>query len=146
MVMTGGVWAQSKREKLNERFNVNKDVTIDVDTRYVDVVFETWNKNEVGVEAYVEGEGLSKIDLNAAANSWDLNVSGNSGEVSIRSEGGHGGDWRDLNIDLGNLDEVIAGSMSIVEPIMEDLVGPLIEGFTDTKLPCLLYTSPSPRD
>jgi len=127
ILMTGSMWAQSQREKLKERFDVNKDVTIDVDTRYVDVVFETWNKNEVSVEAYVEGEGISRVDLNAAANSWELSVSGDRDEIVIRSEDSFDADWEDLNIDLGNLEEVIAGSISIVEPIMKDLVGPLIE-------------------
>jgi len=139
ILMTGSMWAQSQREKLKERFDVSKDVTIDVDTRYVDVVFETWNKNEVSVEAYVEGEGISRVDLNAAANSWELSVSGDRDEIVIRSEDSFDADWEDLNIDLGNLEEVIAGSISIVEPIMKDLVGPLIEGFTDTELPAEFY-------
>jgi len=103
------------------------------------VVFETWNKNEVSVEAYVEGDGVSRADLNAAANSWDLDVSGNSNEIIIRSESGFGVEWPDLDINLDNLEEVIAGSITIVEPIMKDLVVPLIEGFTDTELPAEFY-------
>ena len=44
-------YAQKKEPVLKERFNVKDDVTIKVDTRYTNVIFETWDKNEVSVEA-----------------------------------------------------------------------------------------------
>lgn len=138
MAMSSGLFAQSKKVKLDERFNVNKDVTIEIDTRYADVIFETWNKNEVAVEAYVEGE-----DAAEAARDWDLNVSGNSNSITISSANGYADakvydleDLDDLEIDLGGL---IGNSITIVEPIMEGLVGPLLEGISGTPLPKEYY-------
>ena len=129
-------WAQ-KQEKLKERFTVKDDVEIEVDTRYTDVVFETWNKDEVVVEAYVEGEDMTAEELNKAAFHWGVEVTGNSGKISIRSTGGYGGGLHDIPI--GDLDQVIAGSIGIVEPIMEGLVGPLMEGLTGSPLPPEYY-------
>ncbi|AWH72905.1 hypothetical protein DCS32_01625 [Dokdonia sp. Dokd-P16] len=141
-VASGSVFAQSKKEKLNERFSVNKDVSITVDTRYADVVFETWNKNEVSVEAYVEGK-----DASDALRSWDLNVSGNSNNVRITSKGGYSdakvydrNDIGNLNLDLDlDLGEIIGQSLSLVEPVMNGLVGPLLEGISGQRLPDEFY-------
>jgi hypothetical protein len=137
-VMIGSVQAQGKQEKLNERFNVNRDVTIEVDTRYADVIFETWSKDEVSVEAYVEGE-----DAKGAARDWDLTVSGNSDNIRISSKNGYSDakvynldDLEGLEIDLGS---IIGSSLSVVEPVLEGLVGPILEGLSGTPLPKEYY-------
>ncbi|WP_405210817.1 hypothetical protein [Dokdonia sp. Asnod2-E02] len=139
-VASGSVFAQAKKTKLNERFSVNKDVQIDVDTRYADVIFETWNKNEVAIEAYVEGANASE-----AARSWDLDVSGNSNQVRVTSKGGYGdskvydiSDLDNVHLDL-DLGEIIGQSLSIVEPVMNGLVGPLLEGISGARLPDEYY-------
>ena len=137
-VISQAVFAQAKKEKLNERFNVNKDVKISVDTRYADVIFETWNKDEVSVEAYVEGENTSQ-----ALEDWDVSVSGNSNKIQIHSTSGYGDatvinieDIEDLNIDLGS---IIGNAVTVVEPIMEGIVGPILEGLAGTPLPDEFY-------
>ena len=137
-IMIGSVHAQSKQEKLNERFNVNKDVTIEVDTRYADVIFQTWNKDEVSVEAFVEGE-----DAKEAAKNWNLKVSGNSNNVRITSSNGYSDakvynldDLDGLEIDLGS---IIGNSLSVVEPVLEGLVGPILESLSGTPLPKEYY-------
>lgn len=128
--------AQTKQEKLSERYNVSKGVEIEVDTRYADVIFETWNKDEVSVEAFVEGENAAQ-----AAQSWDLQVVGNSGKVRISSKGGYSdakvydlNDLSDMNINI-DVGEIIGQSLSVVEPVMNGLVGPLLEGLSGTPLP-----------
>ena len=139
-VVSNAVFAQSKKEKLNERFNANKDVQIEVDTRYADVIFETWNKDEVVVEAYIEGENVAN-----ALEDWDLSVSGNSSKIRISSASGYGdatvidlSDIEDLDLDV-DLGSIVGGAISIVEPVMEGIVGPLLEGITGTPLPAEFY-------
>ncbi len=141
MMLSGNVLAQAKKEKLKERFNTNKDVEIEVDTRYADVIFETWNKNEVSVEAYVEGE-----DADRAIRDWDLSVSGNSDRIRVSSSSGYRGndtvirldDLDDLDLKI-DLEELIGGTLSIVEPVLEGVVGPVLEGLTGTPLPVEFY-------
>ncbi len=141
IMLSGSVFAQAKKEKLKERFDTNKDVEIAVDTRYADVIFETWNKNEVSVEAYVEGK-----DGDRAVRDWDLSVSGSSDRVRISSSSGYKGDANvihlddldDLNIDL-NIEELVGGSLSIVEPVLEGVVGPILEGLMGASLPVEFY-------
>jgi len=139
-MLSGTVMSQDKKGKLSERFNVNNDVEIDVDTRYVDVIFETWNKNEVSVEAYVEGE-----DLNNAVQNWNLNVSGNSNKINIVSKEGYNNsqvynveDLNDLNINI-DVSEIIEQSLSVIEPLMSGLVGPILESLSGGPLPDDFY-------
>lgn len=147
IMLSGSAFAQTKKEKLKERFKVNKDVEIDVDTRYVDVVFETWNKNEVSVEAYVEGKNVDR-----AIDDWNLSVTGNSNKVRINSSGGYNNgtviDLNDLNVDLEdinikldelNLEEIIGSTLNIVEPVLEGVVGPVLESLSGTPLPAEFY-------
>ncbi|SNS38388.1 DUF4097 domain-containing protein [Dokdonia pacifica] len=141
MMLSGNVLAQAKKQKLKERFDTNKDVEIEVDTRYADVIFETWNKNEVSVEAYVQGE-----DADRAIRDWDLSVSGDSDRIRVSSSSGYRGndtvihleDLEDMNINL-NLEEIIGSTMNIVEPVLENVVGPVLEGLTGTPLPPEFY-------
>ena len=141
MMLSGNVLAQAKKQKLKERFDTNKDVEIEVDTRYADVIFETWNKNEVSVEAYVQGE-----DADRAIRDWDLSVSGDSDRIRVSSSSGYRGndtvihleDLEDMNINL-NLEEIIGSTMNIVEPVLEGIVGPVLESLTGTPLPPEFY-------
>lgn len=137
-VMTSSAFAQEKEEKLKERFSTNEDVEILVDTRYADVIFETWNKDEVYIEAYVEGENATE-----AAQQWKLDVQGNSKLIQIIGREGYRDarvvDLRninDLNLDLT---EIIGSSLRVVEPVMNGLIGPMLEGLSGTALPREFY-------
>ena len=48
---------------MSQTIKVDKEVTIDLNTSYCNIVFDTWNKNVVEIEAYIEGEKLSKEEL-----------------------------------------------------------------------------------
>ncbi len=139
-LFTAAITFAQTKQKLNEQFKVNSDVSIDVDTRYADVIFETWNKNEVSVEAYVEGE-----DATEASKEWNLSVSGNSSQIRITGKDGYRNakvydleDIGNVNLDL-DLGDIISSSLSVVEPVMNGLVGPLLEGLSGTKLPAEFY-------
>jgi len=68
-----------------ESFRVDKDVLIDVNTSYTNVVFETWNKDRVEVIARVEGDGISKEELQEVLEGWDYEVLGNSEKIVVTS-------------------------------------------------------------
>lgn len=77
--------AQQKVNKTKQTLEVNKDVTIDLNTNYVEIEVDTWNKNTVQVEAYLESSELSQEELEKVAKNWDLDVNGSMDRVSIRS-------------------------------------------------------------
>lgn len=85
--IAGSIFAQEKLTKLSQSIKVDKDVTIDLNTSYTNIIFDTWNKGTVEIEAYIEGEGLSKEELQKALKSWDVNVDGSQNNVSISTKG-----------------------------------------------------------
>jgi hypothetical protein len=87
--------AQQKLNKLSKSINVSKDVTIDLNTSYVEIEVDTWNKNTIEVEAYVESDKLSKEELKKALDDWNVTVDGSGTMVSIA-----------LEIQLANLPEM----------------------------------------
>ncbi len=41
-----------------ESFNVGDNVEVSVNTSYTNVIFETWNKNKVEVEAFINNDNF----------------------------------------------------------------------------------------
>lgn len=127
--------AQKRVEKLSETLNVPKDVTIDLNTSHVNIEVETWNKNTLEVEAYVESSELSKEDLKKAAEAWDLEVEAWENFASIKSSNTSGGLWShqgvlssdytdalvDLKLRLADLPEIPEMPAFPAMPNMPDL-------------------------
>ena len=76
------------QENYKESFKVGDDVVISVNASHTDVVFETWNKNKVEVEAFVEGEDLTKEEKRKIFENWNLDVIGNSKKIVVTSNKG----------------------------------------------------------
>ena len=89
-------------------FNVANNVEIEVNASFTNLVIETWNKNKVEVEAFIEGENLSASEKQQLMKGWRLDVNGNSQKVSVNSNS--------------------SGSGFVAPPIPEiDFIGPLME-------------------
>lgn len=121
-VITMNVTSQQKKNKTSQTIKTSKDVTIDLNTSYVEIEVDTWNKGSVEVDAYVEGEKLSQEELQHALENWDLDIDGSFNRVSITSKGVHGsweqmGDFdfdfdfdsealREIEMQLANMPEI----------------------------------------
>jgi len=116
--------AQQKLEKLSKTVKANKDVTLRLDTNHTNIVIDTWDRNEIQVEAYIESNELSKEDLREVLESWDVEVDGSGANVSIESIGGFGG-LNGIKIDLSGLDILKDININIPEipemPIMPEM-------------------------
>lgn len=109
-----------------ENFKVNPDVVVELNTSYADIEFETWNKNEVLVEATVELEGASAEEAEAYFGREGVEILGNSSEVQVRTQAER---WefhfaKDMDFDFEDFDVVmpeIPDVAPLVEQIMEQL-------------------------
>lgn len=81
-------FAQNKQSKTTQTIKVNKDVVVDLNTNYVEIEIDTWNKDIVEVEAYVESTKLSDEELRKSLKAWNLNIDASMDNVIISSEGG----------------------------------------------------------
>ena len=86
--------AAQNNQKLSKSIKVDKDVTIDLNTNYVQLEIDTWNRNEIQVEAYIDDQKLSGEELKKALDNWKLKVEGSGDYVSIKSEGSYAS-WDD---------------------------------------------------
>lgn len=121
LLSTLSATAQQKLQKLKKTVNANKEVTINLNTSYTNIEVDTWNKDQIEVEAYIEGEKLSKEELEKELKNWNITVSGSGDEVTIESKGSQnswaidGGDYnfnfnfdamKDLEFELADLPEM----------------------------------------
>ncbi|MDX1462188.1 MAG: hypothetical protein R3359_03960, partial [Marinirhabdus sp.] len=78
----------SAQSSYKESFDVKEGAVVEVNTSHTNVIFETWNKDRVEVEAYVEGESLSEKEKKEIFEGWKFDVLGNSKKVVITSNEG----------------------------------------------------------
>ncbi len=90
-----GATAQNNK-KLSKSIKVDKDVTVDLNTNYVQLEIDTWNRNEIEVEAYIDDQKLSGEELKKALSNWKLEIEGSGDYVSIKSEGSYSS-WENLS-------------------------------------------------
>ncbi len=132
--------AQTKTDKLDERFTTEAEVAILADTQYADVVFEDWNKNEVGIEAYIESENLSQQELDQLLKGWQVSVQGNSKAVRIISNAVP----LAANLAMGDMqvrgiNDLISSSMQMMQPVMQNMLDPMLQQFAAVQLPADQY-------
>ena len=97
-LITGSMMAQKKLTKVSQSVKVDKNVVVDLNTSHCNIVFDTWNKNTIEIEAYIEGEKLSKEELANALKNWSVDVSASSNKVSITTNRGQSALlWTDSN-------------------------------------------------
>ena len=87
MVFIAGSIQAQKLTKVSQSIKVNKDVTIDLNTSHCNIVFDTWNKDVIEIEAYIEGDNLSKEEMQDALKNWNLDVDATKSSVSISTRG-----------------------------------------------------------
>ena len=85
VVIAFSVQAQKFDKTIKERFKVNTDVEVVINAAHTDIDIETWNKNEVSIEAIMEVEGLQKEEAEKLFKKWKFEALGNKNKVKISS-------------------------------------------------------------
>ena len=80
-------FSQKQTKNYNENFKVGADAVLDISTSYADIQFETWDKNEVYVEASIELDGASEEEAEAYFKNSGIKILGNSKTIEIRTYG-----------------------------------------------------------
>lgn len=117
------------QEKYNETFLVKEDVTIQLNSKYTNIRFETWNKDKVAVIGTVEGVNLSKEEKNKIFKEWNLNAKGNSSLIEINSNSN--ANRRHVTNDMQSSVIEAVTEMEFIHPLIESIINPLVETFTE---------------
>ncbi|MBD0851048.1 DUF4097 family beta strand repeat-containing protein [Maribacter arenosus] len=108
-LMVVGVYGQKQSKTFNEVFNVNAQTVLDINTSNTDIEFETWDKNQIAVEATIEVDGATPEEAEDYFSDGGIEIVGNSKKVEINT--GPENKWsfaysmdglHNLNIDIPN--------------------------------------------
>ncbi|MEJ6791905.1 MAG: hypothetical protein QNK89_03990 [Lacinutrix sp.] len=94
------IQAQQKLNKAVQTVKVNNDVTVELNTSHTNIEVDTWNKDYLEVEAYIESKKLTKEELKTFLRKWKIEVNGSGNYVSIDSKGSSGLWDSDMNLEL----------------------------------------------
>ncbi|PTX44114.1 hypothetical protein C8P64_0084 [Christiangramia gaetbulicola] len=132
LFITAGSFAQTK--KLSKTYKTSPDVNVELDSRHTNIIIENWDRNEVQIEAYLEGDTGDKEMTKKLLDSWKLETSATNGRVEIES-GGSSSMKMDLDIDMAALEGSLSELPALLEPLMTDLVGPILNNIAENPLP-----------
>ena len=86
--------AQQKLEKASQSIKADKEAVINLNTNYTNIEIDTWDKDVVEIEAYVESSELTKDELQKVLDNWEVEIEGSGKEITILTQGSHGAfDW-----------------------------------------------------
>src|SRR5690606_24949974 len=119
------VYAQKRTKTFHENFKVANNAVLDLNTSYADIEFETWNKDQVDIQAIIEIEGATEEQLEASFSSNPIKITGNSKLIEISTGSLNHKlfafapeDLKDLNIDIS---ELIWDVNKIEAPVLPEL-------------------------
>ncbi|NAS11306.1 DUF4097 family beta strand repeat-containing protein [Poritiphilus flavus] len=137
LLLSVGVYGQKQTKTYKESFKVGKDAVIDINTSYADIEFETWDKDEVVVEATVELDGATDEEAADYFEEAAVEIKGNSREIEISTNSGRSWAYR-TNFDRVDLDNFVIEIPELpeLEPLFLDLEIP--------ELPELMEMPPIP--
>lgn len=111
-----------------ENFLVKPTTVIDLNTSYTDVVFETWDKNEVEVEASITVKDVDSEKAQRIFDAWGFEALGNSSKIKIRTGRANmlysKTEFLSENFDLGDIEFDMPNVDAIVE--IAPLVGKIV--------------------
>lgn len=76
-------YGQKQSKTYSELYNVGQETVLDINTNNADLVFETWDKNQIAVEAIIELDGASEEEAKRYFKEGAIEIMGNSQKVSV---------------------------------------------------------------
>ncbi|PCJ98331.1 MAG: hypothetical protein COA50_02170 [Flavobacteriaceae bacterium] len=143
-----GAYGQKESKTFKETFNVNVDAVINIKTTHTDIEFETWDKNEVVVEATIVLEGATQEEAEAYFKNHPVKIMGNSTNIEVST--GRENTWllsesfddmRDFDIEIPNVEHIL---MNIPQLSEFPEVVELTEMIELTELVALAELAPMP--
>lgn len=86
LISMGLGYGQKETKTFNETFSVSKDAVLNIDTSHTDIEFETWDKDEVAIEATIELEGATVEEIQRYFEKESFEILGNSKKVEIKTK------------------------------------------------------------
>ncbi|MBI6120029.1 hypothetical protein [Salegentibacter maritimus] len=115
--------------KLDKTYKTSNDVEVKIDASHTNIEVGYWDRDEVQIQAILEVDDTTKEKTKELLASWDLNTSGNNSVITISSGGGML--WNG-DIDLSGLEKPLSSLPQMLEPLLNNLVTPLMESMGES--------------
>jgi hypothetical protein len=76
-------YGQKQSKTYNELFNVGQETVLEINTNNADILFETWDKNQIVVEAVITLDGATEEEAKRYFKESAIEIMGNSQKVSV---------------------------------------------------------------
>ena len=118
-----GMNGQSQKKEYKETFKVSSDAVLDINTSHADIEFDTWNRNEVVVEATIELEGATAEEADAYFEENGIKILGNSERIEISTSGSKSWQFRTMDGHFADLENIVIDIPEIpdLEPFFMEL-------------------------
>lgn len=126
LLFLGTATAFAQTKKLDKTYKTNKDVQVNIDARHTSIVVETWDRNEVQVQGFLDTGSMNSAEAKKLLDNWKLETSGTAGEINISSGGVVG---KAPEVDMAGLTESMGHLQEMLAPLMTEMVGPMMESF-----------------
>ncbi len=134
-----------KSKTYKESFDVDPNVEVALNTSHADIEFETWNRDEVSVEAVITLEGATEEEAAAYFENGGVEIMGNSSRVEVSTRAGNNWSFRfngDFNMEDMNF---VMPEIPDIGPILADIeipdIGPVLEGMEMPPMPPIPFQS-----
>ncbi|QCX00744.1 hypothetical protein FGM00_11730 [Aggregatimonas sangjinii] len=84
-VIGTAAYGQKQTKTYKEVFNVTPETILDINTSNTDIEFETWDKNEIEIEATIEIEGATAEEAKEYFENGIIEIIGNSKKITIKT-------------------------------------------------------------
>jgi len=101
------------QKKYVESFKATSDKIVKLNTAYTQIIFESWDKNKIEIEALIEGEHLSEEEKQQLFDEWNFTIVENDNAVEVTSLANAGGSF-------GNDMMSMMRDVSFSDPFMSD--------------------------
>ena len=137
LFLLGCTFSASAQDMMQRSYDVNKDVVIEIDAKNTNIIIESWDKNTVTIEAFIN-DGVPKNKATKMMDTWKLSTSGSKNKVQVSSKSDMNVNW-DVDINGPELNNALAQLPEIMGPIMDNLVTPLLQNISEHPLPPDLF-------
>jgi len=134
-----GARAQKQSKTFSESFKTGAETVLDINTSHADIEFETWNKDEILVEATIELDGISDQEAEDYLKNGAIEIIGNSKKVTITTGVENTWLFRHSAGDFDNFD------LSFSYPVIADVDSLMFEMSDMHEFPELFEMPPMPK-
>lgn len=101
-LITIGVFGQKESKTYKETYIVANDALLEINTSHTDLEFETWDSDQILIEARIELEGATLEEADAYFKNSGFSILGNSKKVSISTQNTNSWEFHNVINDVQN--------------------------------------------